>query len=112
MALQIRSSVSKQLASSVSTVVGQMTPEQQSIFEEEYEAKSRNTVLMLILAIVFPIHFFFEDRIVLGVLFWLTVGGFFIWYVVEILTVWSRTKNHNKDVATTIVRDMKIMGAA
>lgn len=111
LALEIRSDVAKQLPSSVKNALGRMPGEQQAVFEEEYVDRRRNAVLMLLLAILFPIHFFFEGRVGLGVLYWLTLGGFGIWWVIEILTVWGRTKRYNQDSATALLRDMKIMNA-
>lgn len=88
-----------------------MPSEQQAVFEEEYDRKRRNVVLLGILAIFFPIHFFLEGRIVPGILYWITLGGFGIWWLIEIFTVWGRTSRYNEDAAKTILRDMKIMGS-
>lgn len=111
MALEIRSNVANQLPSSVKNALGRMPGEQQAVFEEEYVGKRRNAVLLLLLSILFPIHFFFEGRVGLGILYWLTLGGFGIWWFIEILTVWGRTKRYNQDTATTLLRDMKIMNS-
>lgn len=111
MALEIRSEVAKQLPSSVKNALGRMPGDQQAVFEEEYVDKRRSAVLMLLLAILFPIHFFFEGRVGLGILYWLTLGGFGLWWLVEIVMVWGRTKRFNQDTATALLRDMKIMNA-
>lgn len=111
MALEIRSDVAKQLPSSVKNALGRMPGDQQAVFEEEYVDRRRSAVLMLLLAILFPIHFFFEGRVGLGILYWLTFGGMGIWWFIEIVTVWGRTKRYNQDSATALLRDMKIMNA-
>lgn len=111
LALEIRSNVAKQLPSSVKNALGRMPGEQQAVFEEEYVDKRRSGLLMLLLSILFPIHFFFEGRVGLGILYWLTLGGFGIWWFIEILTVWGRTKRFNQDTATALLRDMKIMNS-
>lgn len=111
MGLEIRSDVAKQLPSSVKNALGRMPSEQQAVFEEEYVRKRRNAVLLLILSIFFPIHFFMENRIGLGIVYWLTLGGFGIWWFIEILTVWGRTSRYNEDAATALIRDMKIMNS-
>jgi len=84
---------------------------QRAVLEEEYVDKRRSGLLMLLLSILFPIHFFFEGRVGLGILYWLTLGGFGIWWFIEILTVWGRTKRYNQDSATALLRDMKIMNS-
>jgi len=110
-ALEIRSNVAKQLPSSVKNALGRMPRDQQAVFEEEYVDKRRSGLLMLLLSILFPIHFFFEGRVGLGILYWLTLGGYGIWWFIEILTVWGRTKRYNQDSATALLRDMKIMNS-
>lgn len=109
MPLEIRTEVARHLPSSVTNALGKMPAEQQAVFEEEFVRKRRNTVLMLILAIIFPIHFFFEGRVGMGLLYWLTFGGFGIWWLVEIFLVWGRTKGFNEDMAKSLLRDMRIM---
>lgn len=112
MSLHVKPTVVRQLPSSVRNALGQMPQEQQAVFEEEYGRKRRNKVILGLLAIFFPIHFFFEDRIVLGLVYWLTIGGFGVWWLVEIFTVWGRTSRFNEDTAVALLRDMKIMGMA
>lgn len=111
MPLEIRSETARSLPSSVTNALGKMPADQQAVFEEEYVRKRRNSVLMLLLAIFFPIQFFIEGRIGLGILFWLSAGGFGVWYLLEILTVWGRTKTHNEDTAKSLLRDMRIMNS-
>lgn len=110
MSLHLRPSLARQLPSSVRNALGQMPPEQQAVFEEEYNRKRRNRVVFGVLAILFPIHFFFEDRIVPGLVYWLTMGGLGFWWLIEIFTVWGRTARFNEDTAVALLRDMKIMG--
>lgn len=112
MALELKPSVAKALPSSVRNALGKMPAEQQAVFEEEYARKRRSTVLMGLMAIFLPIHFFFEDRVGMGILFWLTWGGLGVWWLIEIFTVWGRTARFNEDTAIALVRDMKIMNAA
>lgn len=109
--LEIRSNVAKQIPSSVKNALSRMPGEQQAVFEEEYVDKRRSGILLLLLSILFPIHFFFEGRVGLGILYWLTGWALGIWWVIEILTVWGRTKRYNQDTAIALLRDMKIMNS-
>jgi len=111
MALEIKSEIANTLPSSVKNALGKLPPEEQAVFEEEYARKRRNKVLLLVLAILFPIHFFFEDRVGMGLLYWLTLGGFGVWWLIEIFLVTGRSNNFNEDTAKALLRDMRIMGA-
>lgn len=111
MSLEISSGVSKALPSSVKNALGQMSREDQSVFEEEFKKKMKNPVLMLVLAIFFPIHYFMLGKIGLGIAFWISWGGFFIWYLIDIFRIWGMTQNYNEDLAKAQLRDMKIMNS-
>ncbi|KIX15280.1 hypothetical protein X474_03665 [Dethiosulfatarculus sandiegensis] len=45
----------------------------------------------------------------LGVAFLLTAGGLWVWYFVEIFLTPKRVREYNADIATSILRDMKIL---
>ena len=109
MALQISESIAKHLPPIARNAVGRMDAEQQSVFEETYKRRKRSPVLLLILAIIFPIQHFLEGKVVSGLIFWLTIGGFGVWWLLDIFMVYGRTRRYNEDLATTTVRDMKIM---
>ena len=111
MSLEISTELANKLPSSVKNSLGKMPSEQQAVFEEEYSRKKRNPVLLLILAILFPIHFFLEGRVGMGLLYWITIGGFGIWWIIEIFLVWGRTNRYNEDQSKALLRDMKIMGS-
>jgi hypothetical protein len=64
---------------------------------------------LIILAIFFPIQLFLLGKTGLGVAFWLTGGGTGIWWIIEIIMTNKRVQEYNENVATTIMRDLKIM---
>lgn len=83
--------------------------ERQACFVEEYKRKAKSPGLMLVLAIFFPIQLVLLGKTGLQIVFWLTGGGFFIWWVVEIFLAMKRTREYNEDLAKVILRDLKIM---
>jgi len=79
------------------------------MFVEEFSRKSKSPVLMLVLAIFFPIQLILLGKIGLQIAFWFTLGGFGIWWFIEVCLAMKRTREFNEDVAKGIIRDMKIM---
>ena len=51
------------------------------------EVSDRSWVITLLLAIFLPVHRFYVGKIVTGILFWLTAGGFGIQYVIDIVMI-------------------------
>ena len=51
------------------------------------EMSDRSWIATLLLAIFLPDHRFYVGKIGTGILFWLTAGGFGIWYIIDIVMI-------------------------
>jgi TM2 domain-containing membrane protein YozV len=111
MSLQIKDTTSVTLPSSVKSSLAQMNPEQQLIFEEDYLKKMKNPTTLLLLAILFPIHYFLLGQTGKGVLFLLTGGGVYVWYIIDWFRIKGMVNEFNEEIAKTLIRDMKTMGS-
>jgi len=76
-----------------------LPPEQKDAFTRHYDARKRSMALMVALSILFPIQLFFLDKILLGVIFLITGGGFGVWYVIEWFLTPGRVRDYNAKVA-------------
>ena len=56
--------------------------------------------LMMAFAILLPIQLFLLDKILLGIVFLITGGGFGVWYVVEWFLTPQRVRDYNTKVAS------------
>lgn len=97
------------MESSVKIALDKLSPEYQSLFWENYNRRKRNTTSMVLLAIFFPIQLFLLDKVGLGILFLITGGGLMVWWVIEIFATSGRVKAYNNDVATAVLRDLKLL---
>lgn len=79
-----------------------LSDDQKAAFATRYGAAKRSMPLMMALAILFPIQLFLLNRILLGLLFWLTGGGLGVWYVVEWFLTPERVRGYNTTVANDI----------
>ena len=62
-ALEITPSIAEKLPTIVKSALNNMSAEEQMMFQEEYEKKSKSTGLMVFLAIFFPIQLFLLGKI-------------------------------------------------
>ena len=51
------------------------------------EVSDRSWVVTLLLAIFLPFHRFYVGKVGTGILYWLTAGGFGIWYIIDIVMI-------------------------
>jgi len=110
MGLNVSNVVLDTLPSSLKQALAQMPQDQQATFEEEYKRKMKAPMTMQLLAIFFPIQHFLMGKTGAGILFWFTLGGFWIWWIIDWFAIGGRVRDYNEDIARTLLRDMKIMG--
>lgn len=51
------------------------------------EVSEKSWVVTLILAIFIPVHRFYVGKIGTGILYLITLGGFGIWYIIDIVMI-------------------------
>lgn len=77
----------------------QLNDKQKLAFNAHYNSRKRSMALMVALAILLPIQLFLLGRVLLGILFLITGGGFGIWYVIEWFLTPGRVRDYNTRVA-------------
>ncbi len=77
----------------------QLSEDQKQTFNASYNSRKRSMALMVALAILFPIQMFLLGRVLLGILFLITGGGFGVWYVIEWFLTPGRVRDYNTRVA-------------
>lgn len=77
----------------------QLNDDQKLAFNAHYNANKRSMALMVALAILLPIQLLFLGKVLLGILFIITGGGFGVWYVIEWFLTPGRVREYNTGVA-------------
>ena len=95
------------LSPTVTLALRNMSQQQRDIFEHEYQRRKRDTVLMVVLAVLFPIQFFFLNKAGLGVAYLLTGGFFLIGWIVFWFITPGMVREYNESVANDIVRNIR-----
>ncbi len=94
----------------VQTALKKMTEEQRLNFESEYNRRKASKGAMIALSILFPIQLILLGRVGLWWVYFLTAGGLSVWWIIEMFLTPKRVREYNDEVATDIVRDLKIIG--
>jgi len=86
-----------------------MSEEEQLAFAADYKLKAKSGGAMLALAILFPIQLFLLGKVGLGILYFLTGGGFFVWWIIEIFLTPGRVRQYNEALAAEAIGNIKLM---
>ena len=98
-------SIPQNLPAFVRSELAHFSAERKAEFLEEYHRKSKSTYTAYLLWACF-LHYFYLGRIALGFIFFLTGGGCFIWWFIDLFRTAGMVRNHNKDTATQVLQTM------
>ena len=105
--LFIESSILDSLPSVVRNELKTMNTQKQGEFVEEYKRKMKSTgIAYLLLIIVFALHYGYLKKWGLQIVFWLTAGGFMLWWFIDLFRTAGMVKDYNKEVAMEVMRNL------
>ncbi len=95
------------LSPTVAMALGNMTPQERDIFDHEYGKRRQGVAAVVVLGVLFPIHFFLIGKSGLGVAYWLTGGFLVVGWVVCWFLAPSMTREYNEQTANEIIRNIR-----
>jgi hypothetical protein len=95
--------VASSLTRTVREQLAYLTPDQQRAFLWRYRAQAKSPIVALAFL---PLgwHYLYLRKRGLQVLFWITLGGLAVWWVLDIFRIRKLVRDHNRDVATHVMR--------
>jgi hypothetical protein len=104
--LMVPPSMLDSLPAMVRSELARMSAQKQSEFVEEYRRKAKSIGVAYVLWML-ALHYAYLGKWGLQILFLFTVGGLFVWFFIDIFRMPKLVRDHNKDVATDVLRTMK-----
>ena len=99
-------SIANNLPAMVRNELVKLSAEKQEEFVEEYRRKAKSVGIAYILWLLF-VHYAYLRKWGILVLFWLTGGGAFFWWLIDAFRIPGMIRNYNKDVAVDVLRNLK-----
>lgn len=106
--LNIPASVASSLPSMVRNQLAKMNAQQQSEFLEEYNRKSKSSGIGYLSWLFLGWHYIYLRKWGWQVLFWVTGGGFLLWWFIDLFRVGGMVREWNNEVANEVMRNLKI----
>jgi len=103
----IPASIMRDLPAMVRHELVKLPPQKQDEFVEEYRRKAKSIAPAYILWLLLGWHYVYFGKWGMQILFWLTAGGLLFWWIIDAFRIPAMKRNHNKDVATDVLRDLK-----
>lgn len=86
-----------------------LNSEQQKIFISEFERRKKSVGISYLLWFFIGWNYAYIKKCGLLILYILTVGGFFIWAIIDLFRIPNMVEQYNNDLALEILRDISIM---
>ena len=90
-----------------------LPPDQQEEFVEEFRRKAKSTGVAYLLwftgIAMLGFHYAYVRKWGIQIVYWLTLGGAFIWWFIDLFRIGSIVRDYNKDVAVDVLRNLKSM---
>lgn len=100
--LYISSSVSNNLPSMIRNELSKMSAQKQEEFVEEYKRKAKSVgISYLFILLIFGMHYGYLKNWGLQLVYWITLGGFGIWFIIDLFRLPGLVKDYNKDGTRT-----------
>lgn len=103
----VPASIADNLPAMVRNELVKLSAQKQEEFVEEYKRKSKSSGVAYILWLLLGWHYVYFRKWGIQILFWLTAGGFFIWWLIDLFRIPGMVRDYNKDVAVDVLRNLK-----
>ncbi len=84
-----------------------MAAVKQEAFLEEYRRRRKRVLVAYLAWLIFSHYAYLGGRWLVQFVFWLTSGGFFVWWLFDGFRLFWMVQNFNRDVAIEVLRDVR-----
>ena len=82
----------------------------QEAFLTEFKQEKKSALIGFILLLLCPgWHYFYIGKVWMNLLFWITLGGFFFWWFIDLFRVSEMVRDYNKTVAIGVLKEIQFL---
>ena len=83
--------------------------EQQKNYVLSAQARQKDTGLAYLLSFLFGVHYFYLNKPVINIIYWLTAGGLGIWMIIDLFRIPGMVKDRNKEFIQDAIKEAKVL---
>jgi len=102
-------SISDNLPAMVRNQLVTLPPQRQQEFVEEYRRKAKSTGPAYLLWLCLGWHYAYLRKWGIQILFWISIGGLFVWWLVDLFRIPAMIRDYNKDISVDVLRNLKTL---
>ena len=83
--------------------------EQQKNYVLSAQARQKDTGLAYLFWFVFGVHYFYLNKPVINIIYWLTAGGLGIWIIIDLFRIPGMVQSRNKEIIQDAIKEAKVL---
>ncbi len=83
--------------------------EQQKNYVLSAQARQKDTGLAYLFWFVFGVHYFYLNKPVINIIYWLTAGGLGIWMIIDLFRIPGMVRSRNKEIIQDAIKEAKVL---
>lgn len=87
----------------------QSLTEQQKAYVLSAQAREKDTGLAYLFWFVFGVHYFYLNKPIVNIIYWLTLGGLGIWIIIDLFRIPGMVRARNKEIIQDAIKEAKIL---
>ncbi len=99
------------IPTSLNPVFEKLSPDAQIAVKRDYELRKKSVAFAYFAWLFLGWHYLYLRRVGLQIAFWLTVGGFFIWWFIDLFRVAGLVSRMNEDTARELMVQYKALSS-
>jgi TM2 domain-containing membrane protein YozV len=99
------------IPASLNPVFEKLSPEAQISVRRDYHARKKSMLFAYLAWFFFGWHYLYLRRTGLQIAFWLTFGGFLIWWCIDLFRVAGLVNRMNEDTARELMVQYKALNS-
>jgi len=105
--LYVPSGIANSLPAMVRNELAKLPAQKQEEFVEEFKRNGKSIGLAYVFFLFLAAHYGYMGKWGMQLLFWFTLGGFWVWWIIDIFRMSGMIQNYNKDIAMDAMRNLK-----
>lgn len=105
-------SIAHALPTMVRSELATLSAAKQQEFVEEFTRKSKSVGVAYVLWLLLGWHYAYLGKWGIQFLYWVTVGGLFVWAFIDLFRIPGLVRDFNKDVAVDVLRNQRAIAGA
>ncbi len=89
-----------------------LPPNTQSLVLRDYEVRKKSTFFAYFFWFFFGFHYLYLGRIGIQLIYWLTIGGFGFWMLIDLFRIPGMVERKNEDIARELMAQYQAMRLA